>query len=1397
MNRLVILYLLVFMAGSDLFSQRTLDFDNLSIDDGFTSSKANTIIQDSKGFIWIGTWNGLNRYDGYECVIFGPSYHDTTSISNREVLALLEDHAGNIWIGTTSGLNCLNPRTRELKRYEFQNRIISLFEDKNNTIWIGTWNGGLYKLNPFTGEQEHYFPFDIISDIFEDSRNILWVATYNGLLNFDRTTSGYVRYLADQDNPGRTISHSIITQIVESRDGKLWVGTWDGGLNRIEVHPNKDSLRFEHFRSGERSGSLSSDAVYRLYYDDNNNLWAGTWDAGLNLLDPAEQTKTPGEAYFHTYKSDPTDPYSISGNNITALYVDRSSVLWVGSSKIDRTNILKTGFTRFKTTRIENGIIRESSIRSLARQGDLLWAGTTNEIKLFSCKNGLCTLIRDIGRITYRLGSNSYISNSVMSIMSNQYGLWAGTEDAGLIFFPGRSAIKDEDPGFIFFNNATEPALPGNKVCNIVNSEKYPGVIWIGTMQNGFAKLNYYSGKSTVEILPVGSDNHSISDLNIRSVLEDRDGMVWIGTQKGLNCYNPGDSTVTRFFYSLTDTTSINDNVINVIYEDISGNLWIGTNSGLNKKQVLNRPDGTEEICFKGYPDVENIDNEIITNILEDDSQHLWIGLYRGMIKFSIVSETITKEFFTREYQNVIIERNSAIRDAQGMFFFGGGNGFISFFPDSLLKQSIPPRICITDLLISNESIENLDPDDRNNKSLYALPYSESIKLTSRDKVLTFVFSAMDFKAPKKNEYAYFLEGFDNSWNEVGSRNSATYTNIPPGDYVFKVNAANSDGIWSEEPGSIRLSIAPPWWKTTVAYIIYALVLVGLLYFFNQFTLIRVREKGRIAIEHVQYEKEHELNELKSHFFTNITHEFRTPLTLILGPVEELLKIKELPRYAARQVELIQRNAQRLLRLVNQLMELRTVERGKMEIHPQLCDVAVILNDIYDSFKTMADSKSIEFYLKLRNPEISALLDIEKFEKVMFNLVANAFKYSEEGGTITIRAGIETNDGSGGLLMLEVEDTGIGIAAEHMESVFERFFQAHTKHTQSTGGIGLYLSRAFIELHGGEIKLESEPGKGSCFKVIIPLDKEDPQINIEELKTAEVEPDTTVNADVLQGMGLNNESLPDFTNARVNSAVQVLIVEDDHELNEFIVSGLTSDFKVAGAFNGQEGLEVARKMNPDIIITDIMMPEMDGIELCKILRKDLATSHIPVVFLTAKTMHEDEIKGLEIGAVDYIYKPFNLVSLKLKIQNILENRKRIQGRIRADQIMQPEYIELGSLDENFLKDAVDAVNKYLDDPSFDVEKFSHEIGISANQAYRKMKALTGQTAKEFIRNQRLKTSATLLLQKKRSISEIIYMVGFSTPSYFTRCFKENYGCTPKEFIERNGNIETYDPSLIR
>ncbi len=1373
----------LFALFSGVTAQRSLDFDKLTMDDGFSSNRANAIIQDKKGYMWIGTWNGLNRYDGYVCKEYIPDFRDSLTLSNREVVALLEDSNENIWIGTSSGLNRMDPKTGEIKTFEFHYRILALLEDSEGYIWIGTWNGGLYRLSPDDGKMVYYLGNDIINDILEDSRGILWVATYNGLVRLDRST-GKLQRINDTSN---SISHTSITQIEESADGTLWLGTWGGGLNKLKIDPSDGSYHFTHYTAQNRPGGLNSNVVYKLLYDRLGNLWLGTWDYGLKLLEPTEQEKSPDEAYFQSFQHDINNPGSLSGNNLSALFVDRSGMLWVGADKINRTSIINTGIQRFNTTSFENGEFSYRTVRSFAEQDGKLWVGTINNLKLFEKEKEHYIHIKDIGNPSYIYNGYSFTSSSVLSIATCKQGLLVGTDDAGLLLYPDETALNSKNPKFRYFNTMTSPALPGNKINCVVVSKKYPDVIWIGTMQRGFGKLTLTDTEATTQLIWAGNSSSSLSDNNIRTVFEDKDGLVWIGTQNGLNCYDPKTNEIRKFFHSYNDTGSINDNVINCIFEDRTGTLWIGTNSGLNKKLMSFSDNGELQISFRGYPNLDRVGNSIITNILEDDTGKLWIKLYRGIVSFNPQSERIIKDYLTKEYMEIAIERNASIKTSDGNIFLGGDKGFMYFNPDSLFQHPINPEVVITNFLVFNEPYDKIVKQKDGDSEHLAIPYVHNIELTHKDKVFTIEFSAMDYKNPKRNVYAYFLEGYDKMWNEVGTRNYATYTNIRPGEYTFKVKGMNSDGTWSEEPATFQIRIRPPFYMTYWAYILYALALIAILYFFKEYSIIQVREKSRIMLERIQNEKDHRLNELKTLFFTDITHEFRTPLTLIQGPAEELMHLPDVNSYAKKQAELILRNTTKLLRLVNQLMDFRKLERGKMRIIRQDSDIVQLMDEINESFKPMADSREIQLNFSYGQPNIQAYVDIEKIEKIMFNLISNAFKYSDEGGKIDVRIGLENVEKLGEALVIEVEDTGIGIAEEDLQRIFERFFQTHQKRTHSTGGIGLYLSKMFIEQHGGNIVCESSLGIGSIFRVEIPANAKDsyPELEEGETETMDEMPDREVVPVSPIDLEVNLNKNENTSSTRY----KVLIVEDDNDLNDFIVTGLSADFEVTGVFNGNQGFEKAKEMDPDIIITDIMMPEMNGFEMCEALRKDIATSHIPVIFLTAKTMREYEIKGLNLGAVDYIHKPFSLVALKLKVNNFLANRKQIHNRIRTEQLLEPETIELSSLDEQLLKDAVAAVNKFLDDPTFDVEKFSMEIGVSANQAYRKIKALTGQTAKEFIRNQRLKTAASLLLQKKRSIAEIIYMVGFSSPSYFTRCFKEYYNCTPKEYIARGGKVD--------
>lgn len=1376
MLRFTYIFLLLSFVNGGLFAQNKLHFSHLGTEYGFTIDKANTIVQDKKGFIWIGTWNGLNRFDGYKCVTFQPEFHDSTSISNREITELMVDSKGNLWIGTSNGLNYMNLETDEITRYEFHDRILSLAEDRDGNIWIGTWTGGLSKLDVSSQKISTYLANEIISDILEDSRNNLWIATYNGLLRFFPETGEFTRYLP---HPGKnSLSHSTVLQLAESKDGYLWIGTWGGGLNKAEISPDGTLRHFSVYSAGNNPSNLSDNVIHRLFYDQYNNLWIGTWNKGLNLLEYDQQQLPPDQAKFMVYQEAPDNPGSLSGNGIGALYVDRAGLLWVGAAKIDRASIVNKGLKRYVLPSEKDNLFNKVHVKNFATYKNQLWIGTDYNILQYEKAGDIYILKEQYEEQQYQYKNRTYTAYSILDMFADSSGLWMGTEDAGIIHYPFTRDLKLDKQSRTFLNSATQPALPGNKISELSPSKIYPGVIWAGSMENGFAKLQKMpDGKIVAERFDASINSEALSNNNIRALCEDRNGKVWIGTQNGLNCFDPNTNRSGKYFYSAADKNSVNDNVINAILEDSRGNLWVGTNSGLNKKIVLQDAKGNESVKFQGFPEADYLSNEFISSLQEDNSGHLWIRMYRGIIKFDIDKETIAGKYFSQDYKNDRLERNADLKLTDGSLILANQSGFVTFSPDSILMTLLPPKVEITDLLLYNTSISLLANKQKQYGITTTIPYADQIKLSYKDKMVTFVFSAMDYKTPEKNIYHYQLEGFDDQWKVSEGHNSATYTNIPPGTYAFKVKAVSADGLQSQEVTAMTVFISPPWWETGWAYLIYSLLAIGMLYLFRRYSILKAREKNQLAFEKMKIEEQQRLNEQKSLFFTDITHELRTPLTLIMGPSNELLADRDLNPHAKKQAELIKNSVYKLLRLVNQLMEFRKIEKGVLDnLYRQPCNLNRLLHEVYESFQPMAESRKIDFSVGFEQDPILASIDPEKIEKVLFNLVSNAFKYSFDGGKIALYAKVTTDHPGKSVAVIEVKDSGVGIAREFCEKVFEKFFQIHQVRTQSTGGIGLFLAKALVEQHNGTIELDSEVGKGSCFRILLPSNpelKEKLAIAVADTQAEEVLPE--------EEPGTNNILPENIQAAPPEDQLSVLVVEDDVDLNHFLVSGLAGNFNVSRAFNGKEALEILKKQSPDLILTDIMMPEMDGFEFCQIIRKNINLSHIPVVFLTAKTMQEDEIKGLKLGAVAYLYKPFNLTSLKLIINNLLLNQKQIQEKIRTQQLLQPEYIELSSLDEEFLKEAVEAVNRNLDNSDFDVEAFSSELKVSANQVYRKIKALTGQTANEFIRTQRLKVAADLLLQRKRSISEIIYMVGFTSPSYFSRCFKEFYGCTPKEY----------------
>ncbi len=1359
-------------------AQIRLPFSQLTTRDGFSSEKASVIIQDKQGFMWIGTSNGLNKYDGYQCKQYFPDYNDSTTLSNREITALLQSSDEKIWIGTASGLNVLNTKNDAIKSYPFNHRILCLAEDKDGFIWIGTWYSGVYKFDPKTNKTTLLLPEKCINDIYidPDNKNI-WLATYSGLVKFNQNNNTYKWYVNDHFRNHQSINSNAICQIEKDNAGSLWIGTLKNGLNRLRYNPENDSIYVDYFssRSSDKSNSICSDEINKLHFDIDNNLWIGSRDNGINLLPESELQKESSEVKFYTFQHHFQDNNSISGNSISDIFVDRSNVLWVAADKINTASLFQSGIHLLEISNSYKNQFTYETVNTLENDSSFIWVGTSQGLKLFHNQNNNFSIDQEFNTISYSFKNIKYKANSILSILSTKQDLWIGTEDAGLIQYKKKENVKINSSNFRFFNNHTSVRLSGNKVCCIFQSTRYPDILWIGTEQNGITALTVKESEIiSSEIYNTHSGTKHISDNNIRVMHEDQEGFVWIGTQNGLSCFNPQTKTFLNYFHSLKDTTSINSNVINCIFEDKGGNLWIGTNSGLNLKTERSTKSGEKKVYFKNYPSLNTLGNNIITNITEDMSGALWIKTFNGIARFNPQSERVIKFYNPNEYLNQDIKKNTAITTSDGKILMGSNKGIIYFHPDSLHKNTIPPKPQITDILVLNKSIAI---KDSTNKNILA-PYIKEITLTYKEKMLTVLFSAMDYSDPKNNSYAYFLDGYDKTWNNLDKRNAVTFSNIPAGKYTLYYRASNSDGRWCSENSVLKITITPPWYKTWWAIVFYAIGIIVVLYLFKEYSIIQVRAKNKLELELVQGEKDRRLNELKALFFTDLTHEFRTPLTLIQAPAEEIKNTTKLPTSVYNQANLILQNTDKLLQLINRLMDFRKIDNEKMTLLPESCNLSELIRNLSESFSYIANAKNIEFKTNIQNQDIIALLDCEKVEKIVFNLVSNAFKYTNNNGLVILSVQTKTQSKSDNIIEIKVDDNGIGIPEKEQEKVFERFYQTHQKQTNNTGGIGLYLAKKLTELHGGNIELKSELNKGSCFTVTLPF-----KAAVQKDESVTVFSHTEIK-DVLPVSG-NNGEIETLSTDTSNYEYTILMIEDDPELNKYIYNALSKNYNVISCLNGKEGYDQAIATIPDLIISDVMMPEMDGFEMGKALKSNISTSHIPILFLTAKSSASEQIKGLQLGAVDYILKPFSMEALNLKITNTIAFRENIHKKLKTEKLLEPDKIELSSLDDQLIKDSVEAINNNLDDPSFDVEKFSEIIGLSSNQAYRKIKALTGQTVKEFIRNQRLKTAASLLLQNKRSISEIIYMVGFSSPSYFSKCFKEYYNCTPKQYIAKN------------
>lgn len=1378
--------------GKLLAQQGNLKFERISIEQGLSQNTIYCILQDRKGFLWFGTQDGLNKFDGYDFKVYKHDPQNPNSLSNNVVRAIYEGRDGTLWIGTNGGgLNKLvlagsnDEETFTLFKHDPQNPnslsddyVLAIHEDAqqdSSMLWIGTRYGGLNKLEVETGRFTRYQhnPSDAsslsdnyIMTIYQDQSGAFWIGTYSGGLHrFDPGIGVFSRYQLDSPT-SHQLNHKQIRTIYEDSVGTLWIGT-GGGLDKLILEgPDRQPGIITHYHHNPNdAASLSASAVWSIFEDQSGRLWIGTGN-GLNQFDRVTEK-------FHRYHNDPDDPGSLSDNYVRAISADRSGMLWIGTwnggiNKLDRRRGM---FTHYRNIPNDANSLRHNNVRAIyADRDSTLWIGTRG--------GGLDKFDRKKKTFTHYTEDPKGLShNYVWSIFESRAGeFWLGTYGDGLKKFDRK---KER-----FTHYRHDPANPKSLSHKHVTPiyEDRSGVLWIGTDGGGLNRFDREQ-ETFKHYKHDPHDSTSLSHDGIWSIFEDRAGRLWIGTAGGgLNKLvkeesNRAGGTFKHYKNDPDNPSSLSNNHIFCIHEDSrhTGILWLGTwGGGLDKFDTA-----TGE--FTHYTEKDELPNDVVYGILEDDHVNLWLSTNKGIARFNTLTETFKNYNMHDGLQSYEFNGGAYHKSKSGEMFFGGINGFNAFYPNEIKDNTYLPSIVIT-------AVKKFDQIAKRD-----IAAADEIALSYKDKYLTFEFVALDYTNPEKNQYAYMMEGFDETWIDAGARRFASYTNLDPGNYVFKVKGSNNDGVWNEEGVTVKIAIAPPPWKTWWAYAFYVLFIVGLLYGLRRYELNRLRLKNQLQIEHLEAEKLKELDHLKSRFFANISHEFRTPLTLILGPLENAVaKISDIA--IQKQLVMAFEHGRRLLRLINQILDLSKLEAGRMELKASRGNLIPFLKGIVYVFESLARERQITLNFRSSYAALEVYYDIEKMEQVFYNLISNAIKFipAGAGGKVTVTVAksqislLKKLPPNVECVRISIKDTGIGIPADRQAQIFDRFYRAENlpRDSQPGTGIGLALAKEIVELHFGEINMISEDGQGAEFIVTLPLGKDHLAANqiIDEDESGGRKSTQPAPGKIVSGVLPENNVAVDADSDRENGEQDiVLIVEDNQEVRAFIRQYLEADYAVIEAVNGRDGFEKAAAAIPDLMICDVMMPEMSGYELCHALKNDERTSHIPIILLTAMGGEENKLEGLQTGADDYLTKPFSSKELLARVKNLIAQRRKLRERFSREVVLKPSEIAITSTDERFLNRVKEAVEKNLGDEEFSVEDLGREVGMSRVQLHRKLKALTNQSASEFILSMRLQRAVDLLKQNAGTVAEIAYMTGFNTPNYFAKCFRKQFGCSPSEY----------------
>jgi len=1326
------------------FGQQGFNFTSLTTKNGLSSNVVNAVFKDSYGWVWFATADGLNRFDGTNFTVYRHRDGDISSLPVNEILSLCEDRSGRLWIGTGGGSLVYYDRTHDTfhqyregaiwKKLQTE-PILAISCDHVGRLWVSGFNG--LHIIDLENNKTISRPLNIFKeravalDLFEDSKHRMWAGTNLGLICFDLDNGTSKQYVHNEQDK-KSVGAGGIRGIAEDNSGRLWFGTRNG-LSLL----HNDNNGFDNFLSNR---------VFAVV-PDNGNLWVGT-SKGLVIFNT------------RTLKSEINVPdkrksYSLSAAAVSSIFIDKSGIYWIGTyaggvNKFDR-NLALLNVNLYNPFDLQG--LGGPNVSAFAGSGPgQIYTGTENGLQLFDLNSGLFKTIRIDGQ--KQIADDP---RTILCLKRDKTGkLWIGTFQYGLYILDPRTG-------------KCEHITKGNSGRHISQNDVYcieedqTGRVWIGTNGGGIDIYDPKNGQfhNYREVFNTGGQHETAINNFVRTITPVNSDEMWVGTWGGgIAVFNINAGSVA--VYNKAANALPNDLVLSVL-QDESGNVWVATNGG-----GIDRFDA-KTARFKPYLENEGLINDIVYKILQDKSGLLWLSTGKGIISLDLRSHKINSYGRQNGVQDSPFIRGAGLETADGMLFFGGQDGFNYFDPQKLPENNEIPKVVLTGLEVDNKPALA----GKNSPINEQISIAKEIHLAYHQN-FSISYAALNYTNARQDQFAYMLKGFDKKWNYVGHTSTAYFTNIDPGTYTFLIRVQNGKGVWNPEPASVLVIVSPPWWRTIYAYLTCALGAVGVLVYVRYRGIKEIKRKLAFEEEKREAKRMHELDMLKINFLTNLSHEFRTPISLIMGPLEKLMSIPT-QENVSREISVIQRNARRLLNLVNQLLDFRKMEEQELRLNLSGGDLVAFIKDAAGSFQDISERKKIafEFYTEIKT--LPARFDADKIERIIFNLLSNAFKFTGAGGLISVNLSLIRGKNADSLQIV-VSDSGIGIPENEQSRIFEKFFQHDTPEMilNQGSGIGLSIVKEFTGLQGGAITVFSEPGKGTSFTIVLPV-------------IAPAESVAAASAPPVNGKASGGNQPNSAAKVSKPERHSILLVEDNDDFRNYLKENLEPAYCVAEAANGKEGWQKVLSGHPDVVISDVSMPVMDGIELCRKIKADKRTRFIPVILLTALSREEDHIKGLETGANDYLTKPFSFEILNTRIRNIISLNQGLKDTFSKQIKMIAPEIEVQSADEKLLKTISMFIEERLNDPAFSIEELSSHIGMSRSSLYNKLFELTGQPPVDYVRDLKLQKAASLLEKSHFTIREIAFMTGFATPGYFSKVFKNKFNMSPSEFLNLKRN----------